>query len=176
LPSNTTRSTIDKQAGRQRLYVCLLLLPLVLFTLSAFTFTPNTVQTTNQATTTTRLLALQMSALHPGSPADDGCSDMIILEQLSWSEIKLYFNVCALEHMTALFASVGAGAGVLGLISSVCSVCAPIAAWIAAIAAGAAAGTDFLQAADGCGGAILDISWTGGVRLESACSTQDNGS
>src|SRR6266446_6268407 len=130
---DTTHFAIDKQAGRQRLFVCLLLLPLVLFTLSGFTF-PDTAQTPNQVTATTL-----PPALHPGSTADDGCSDIIILEQLSWSEIKLYFNVCALEHMTALFASVGAGAGVLGLISSVCPECAPIAAWIATIAAGAAA-------------------------------------
>jgi len=114
--------------------------------------------------------------LHPGSPADDGCSVMISLVQFNWSGIKLYINDCGLQYLSALVQSASAGAAFVGFVSLWCEGCAPIAAVIAFIAAGFTANIDFLQSASGCGGAILDISWTGGIRWESACSTQDNGS
>jgi len=170
----TTYKSIDKHRRRQQVFVCLFLLPFVLFTLSGFTFMPNTAQTPNRATATPLPLALQMSALHPGYAADDGCSDVINIVQFSWTEIKIYFNECALEHLTAIVASVGAGG--IGLVSLLCPDCDPIIAWIVSLS-GAAAGIDFLQSASqGCGGAFLDISWFGGIRFESACSAQVNGS
>ncbi len=170
MQESTTRYTIDKQAGRHRLFVCLLLLPLVLFTLSGFTFSPNTAHTPNRVTEPPLPLAL-----HPGYAADDGCSDAISLVEFSWSEIKLYINECALQHLNALVAIAGAGGD--AFIALLCPDCAALAAWIATIAAGATGGIDFLQyASDGCGGVFLDISWFGGIRFESACSPQVNGS
>ncbi len=177
MQASTTRYAIDKKTGRQQVFVCLLLLPFVLFALSGFTSIPNTAQAPNQATGTTLPLALQMSALHPGYAADDGCSDVITLVQFSWSEIKIYLNVCALEHLSAFVTSAGAGAAFVGFLSLWCEGCAPIAAVLTFIAAGFMSNIDFLQyASQGCGGAFLDISWFGGIQFESACSPQDSGS
>ncbi len=172
MQESTTRYTIDKQAGRHRLFVCLLLLPLVLFTLSGFTFSPNTAHTPNRVTEPPLPLAL-----HPGYAADDGCSDAISLVEFSWSEIKLYINDCALQHLSAWITSVGAGAAFVGFVSLWCEGCAPIAAVLTFIAGGFMSNIDFLQyASQGCGGAFLDISWFGGIQFEPACSPQDNGS
>src|SRR5216683_5537258 len=136
MDSNTIHYTMDKHMRRQRVFVCLLLLPFVLFTLSGFTFLPNTAQTPNQATETTLPLALQVSALHPGTIADDGCSDVISLVEFSWSEIKLYINDCALQLLSAWITSAGAGAAFFGVVSLWCEGCAPIAAVLTFIAAG----------------------------------------
>lgn len=167
--------TMNKQVRRQWAYAYIFLLPFVLFALSGFTF-PNTSQTPDMAAGTTLPLTLQMSALHPGYAVDDGCSDIITLEQFSWSEIRIYFNACALEHFTAIVAgasAAGAGAGAFGLVSLLCQECAPLVPWITAIVSGATAGIDFLQyASQGCGGAFLIISWDGGIRFEPACGIQ----
>jgi hypothetical protein len=173
---SATCSATDKKAGRQQIFVCLILLPIVLFTLSGFTVIPNTAQTSSIATEMAIPRAMQMSEMLTFSATDISCSDSIILDQISWSGIRIYFNECALEHLTALVASVGTGGTAIALISSLCPDCAPIAAGIAALVAGVTSGIDFLQwASQGCGGAFLDISWSG-VQFESACPTQDNGS
>jgi len=175
--ANTTRSAIDKKTGRQQVFVCLLLLPFVLFTLSGFTFIPNKVQTANQATEASLPLTLPMSTLHTAHAADDSCLDVIIVEQFSLSGVKIYFNNCALEHLNALLASADAGAAFIGVASLLCEECVPIAAVITTTVAGLTATNDFLQyASQQCGGAFLDISWDGGIQFESACSPQENGS
>jgi hypothetical protein len=167
---NNTRYEMDKKTGRQFLIVCLLLLPSIVFSLSAFTFIPNTAPAPNRATETTLPLALQMSALGPGYAVDDGCSDVVNIVQSSWTEIKIYLNECAIEHLAALVASVGAvGAG---LVSFLCPECDPIIAWIASLT-GVSAVIDFLQsAAQGCGGAFLDFSLSDGIKTEPACDIQ----
>src|SRR5438874_12663124 len=102
----------------QHMWAYLLLLPIVLFTLSGFTFLPNTAHTASTATSTPSPLAIQMSALHPGLQADDGCSDVITLDQISWSGIQLFINDCALQHLSAIVAAFGAfgtSTAVLGL-------------------------------------------------------------
>jgi len=171
MQARTTRSATDKKTGKQRVFVCLLLLPLVLFTLSAFTFIPNTTQIPNVTIGTTLPRTVQMSEMLTLSATDVSCSDVITLEKFSWSGIRIYFNACALEHFTAFVASVGAGVSAFGLVTLVCQECAPLATWIATKVSGAVAGIDFLQyAAQGCGGALLDISWDGGIQFESACS------
>ena len=109
MQSNTTRYAIDNQARKQHVFVCLFLLPLVLFALSGFTVIPNTAQTPKQAAETPLRLTLQMSRTLPLRVADDSCIEIIYVVQLSSSEIKLYFNVCALQHLSALTSSVGAG-------------------------------------------------------------------
>jgi hypothetical protein len=164
---NTTRYAMDKKTGRQLMIVSLFLLPLVLFSLSAFTFTPNTSQ------------SIAMGTTLPHSVTDVSCSDVITLEQFDESGIRIYFNACALEHLTAIVSSasaVGAGVGAMGLVSLLCPECDPLIPWISAIALGATAGINFLQyASQGCGGAILDISWEGGIQFESACSPPNTG-
>lgn len=164
----------------QRVWVYLLLLPIVLFTLSSFTFLPRMVHAQSIATSTPLPLTIQMSALHPRVQVDDGCSDVITLDQISWSGIRLFINDCALQHLSALVATFGAfgtSAALLGVVSSWCFVCAPIAAWIAALAGGATAGLDYLEYdSHGCGGVFVDISWTGGIQVEPACSTSNTGS
>ena len=134
-------------------------------------------QTPRHATETTLPITLQMNEMLVFSTTDVSCSDVIILDKFSWSGIRVYFNVCALEHLNALMASAGAGAAFIGFVSLLCPDCAPIATVITTIAAGFTANIDFLQyASQGCGGAFLDISWNGGIKFESACSTLVNGS
>ena len=172
--ANTTRSAIGKKTGRQQVFVCLLLLPFVLFTLSGFTFIANKVQMPNQAPETSLPLTFQMSVLHTAKAADDGCSDVVYIDQVSWQGIKIYFNLCALEHLNAWAADGDAGAA---FITFICPECTPVAAGITAVVAGVEANLANLQyASQGCGGAFLDISWDGGIQIEPACSTQDNGS
>jgi hypothetical protein len=169
MQASATRSAIDKKAGRQRVFVSLILLPIVLFTLSGFTFISNTVHTPRIATGTTIPRAIQMSEMLTFSATDVSCSDVIAIDQISLSGIRIYFNECVLEHLTALVASAGAGAAFIGLV---CPGCAPIATWIATILAGVTGSIDFLQyASQGCDGAFLDISWSG-VQFESACPSQ----
>lgn len=176
MQAGTTRSAIDKKTGRQQVFVCLLLFPFVLFTLSGFTFIPNTAQRPKQATETTLPLTLQMSTKLTLSAADESCTDTIYIVQSSSSEIKIYFNVCALQHLSAIVAGVDAATAAVNLITLVCSACAPLDAWISTVAAGIAAGITanlaFLQYASHlCGGdgAYLDISWTGGWQFEPSC-------
>jgi hypothetical protein len=165
-----TRYRIDKKTGRQFVIVCLLLLPFILFTLSVFTFVPNTAHTPRTAIGTTLTRSTQMNEMLARNARDVGCSDVIIPEGVSWSGIRMYFNTCALQHLTAFVASIAAGGAFIGLI---CPECDPLVAWIATIMAGATSGIDFLQyASQGCGGAFLDISWSGGIKLEPACAIQ----
>src|SRR2546425_1167486 len=84
--------------GGQQAWAYLLLLPLVLFIFCSFTFIPNTAQTPSMAAETPLPLTFQLSVLHTASTADDGCSDVVYIDQLSWQEMKVYFNLCALEH------------------------------------------------------------------------------
>src|SRR5450759_3240562 len=116
--TNTTLYTKDKQARKQRVFVCLLLLPFVLFTLSGFTFIPKTVQTPNQAIRPPIPLTLQMSTTLTLSAAEESCIESIYVVQFSLSGIKINFNVCALEHLSALVQSAGAGGAFIGLFSS----------------------------------------------------------
>lgn len=165
-----TRYGMDKKTGRQFMFVCLLLLPFVLFSLSAFTFVPNMAQTPRTTFETTLMRSTQMSEILARSATDVSCSDVITPEGVSWSGIRIYFNTCALQHLTAFVASIAAGGAFIGLI---CPECDPLVAWIATIMAGATGGIDFLQyASQGCGGAFLDISWNGGIKLEPACAIQ----
>src|SRR5205823_1513192 len=137
-------------------------LPIILFTLSAFTFIPNTVQTPNVATGITIPRAAQREML-THSATDGNCSDVVIPEGFSLSGIKIYFNVCALQHLTALVASFGAGGAFIALV---CPECETLVALITALTAGATGGIDFLQyKAQGCGGVFLDISWSGGIKI-----------
>jgi hypothetical protein len=164
----TSLDRVDKKTGRQLVIVSLLLLPFIMFSLSAFTFTPNT--TPSIAMGTTLPQAIQMSGTQLLSATDVSCSDVVTLEGFSLSGIRIYFNVCALQHLTAFVASFGAGGAFIGLI---CPECDPLVAWIATIMAGATGGIDFLQhAAQGCGGAFLDISWSGGIKFVPACDIQ----
>lgn len=172
--ANASVYTIDKKSGRQQVLVCLFLLPLVLFALSGFTFIPNTAQTSRVASGTPLPLTFQMSVLHTASTADDGCSDVAYIDQLNWQEIKIFFNLCALEHLSALTAD---GSALAGLIAFICPDCTPLAAGITALVAGVEASLANLKAASQqCSGAYLDISWSGGWQFEPACSTQNEGS
>ncbi len=175
--ANTTRSAIDKKRGRQQVFVCLLVLPFVLFTLSGFTFIPNVSQTANQATRTPLLLTFQMSVLHTANAADDGCSDVVYIDQVSWQKIRIYFNLCALEHLSALTADGAAAAALIDFVSLWCPDCVPVAAVTTAVVAVVGANVANLQyAAQQCGGAYLDINFDGGWQFEPACGTQDEGS
>lgn len=173
MQASTTRSAIDKKTGRQQVFVCLLLFPFVLFTLSGFTFFPNTAQTPKQATETTLPLTLQMSTKLTLSAADESCTDTIHVIQSTLSEIRIYFNVCSLEHLSALVQGADAGAAFLTFISIWCEECAPVAVGATAIAAMVTASIDYLQyASQGCGGVFLDIRLDGGIKFEPACDIQ----
>jgi hypothetical protein len=107
---------------------------------------------------------------------DDGCSDMVYPELVSWQEVRIYFNDCALQHLSAIVASADA---VTLFINLVCPECGPVADWLIAAAAVVTANIVSLQyASQQCGGAgaYLDISWLGGWQIEPVCSTQDAGS
>ncbi|SRR6266480_1085584 len=178
MQARTTRSAIDKKTGRQQVFVCLLLFPFVLFTLSGFTFIPKPAQTPKQATETTLLSSpqqrdFQMSILLSSASTDESCSDIVYPDRISGQEIRIYFNNCALQHLSALISSAGASGAVLSFISLWCEECAPIAAGITAIAAIITANIDYWQyASQGCGGAFLDISWGEGIKFEPACGIQ----
>ncbi len=168
-----TESIKAKKSGvGQRVWAYLVVLPLVLFTLSGYTVIPNTIQPLNLTMETTIPLTFQKGATLTQSAGNVSCSDIITLEQFSGSEMKIYFNDCALQHLTALAATASAAAASIGFVSLWCSDCAPVAAGIATIAAWVTANIATLQyASQQCGGAFLDISWDGGVQFEPACST-----
>src|SRR5438094_774045 len=105
----TTLHRVDKKTGRQFVIVCLLLLPFILFTLSAFTFVPSTAHTPRTAIGTTLMRTTHMREMLAHSARDVSCSDVVIPEGFSLSGIRIYFNVCALQQLTAILASLGAG-------------------------------------------------------------------
>lgn len=151
---------------------------LVLFTLSSCTVLPNTIQTSRPVTATMQVANAQyqkipMSVLLTLTPADETCTDIVAPVQLSWQEMKFYFNVCALQHLSALLADSSAGVLIIDYIAVWCSDCVPVAAVITAAIAVVGANVANLQyASKQCGdeGAFLDISWTGGWRFEPVCT------
>jgi hypothetical protein len=174
---NTTHDAINKQTRKQRVYVCLFLFAFVLFTLNSCATFPDTTQTPGQKTATTQSLKVQhtnskKNVVQHNTTSAHGCSDIVFSELVN-GKLLIYFNDCALQHLSAIVASVDAGAAFLGFVSLRCEECVPIAAVIATIAAVVTAGKDFLQyASQGCGGAYLEISWDGGIQFEPACGIQ----
>ena len=120
---------------------------------------------------------LPMSIMVTAGTADDGCSDIIYIDQLSLQGIRIYFNDCALQHLSVLATDANAVAGFMGIVSLWCEEWDPVTAGITAGAAAVTATITNLQdASQQCDGAYLDISWAGGWQFEPSCTTQSEGS
>jgi hypothetical protein len=118
MKTDTIHHTMNEQAQRRWVYICLLPLVLVLFTLSSCTVIPNSSQTPKIITGTTPAQTFQMSALLTASAAVEGCSDIMYPDRLNGQEIRIYFNDCSLHHLSAIAATIGA---ILAIVDAACS-------------------------------------------------------